>query len=61
MWQNIKGKFHHNRSWSSAKLFIMQNYTNNANGGMPSTIKMCGIFNFFEFSVHTFFWEEKEN
>ena len=39
----------------------MQNYTNNANGGVPSTIKMGGIFNFFEFSVHTFFWEEKEN
>ena len=27
------------RSWSSAKLFIMQNYTDNANGDVPLTVE----------------------
>ena len=26
------------RSWSSVKLFIMQNYTDNANGNVPLTV-----------------------
>ena len=30
------------RSWSSAKLFIMQNYTDNTNGNVPLTVEnMC--------------------
>ena len=41
------------RSWSSTKLFIMQNYNNNANGDMPLMCKMCDIFNFFELKVRT--------
>ena len=31
------------RSWSSAKLFIMQNYIDNGNGDVPLTKKMCDI------------------
>ena len=27
------------RSWSSAKLFIVQNYTENANGDVPLTVE----------------------
>ena len=34
-------------SWSSAKLFLMQNYTDNAKGDVPlSQQEMCDIFNF---------------
>ena len=32
------------KSWSSAKLFIMQNYTDNANGDAPLTVKNVGYF-----------------
>ena len=32
------------RSWSSAKLFIMQNYTDNANGGCAFNGRKCMIF-----------------
>ena len=39
MKQSIKGKFHHGRSWCSAKLFIVQNYTENANGDVPLTVE----------------------
>ena len=39
MWQSIKGKSHIGRSWSSAKLFIMQNYTDNANVDVPLTVE----------------------
>ena len=34
MWQSIKGK-----SGSSAKLFIVQNYTESANGDVPLTVE----------------------
>ena len=34
------------RSWKSAKLFIKQNYTNNINGDMPSTVKNVWYFLF---------------
>ena len=33
------------RRWSSAKLLIMQNYTDNANGDVPLTVEN-DIFNF---------------
>ena len=29
----------------------MQNYTANAYGDVPLTLKMCDIFNFFEFKL----------
>ena len=32
------------RSWSSAKLFIVQNYTENANGYGPLTVQKCVTF-----------------
>ena len=38
MWQSIKRKFIIGRSWSSANLFIVQNYTKNANGGCAFNI-----------------------
>ena len=41
------------RSWSSAKLFIVQNYTENANGYVPLTVENVWHFNFFEFKVRT--------
>ena len=44
-WQQsiIQGKLHHWKKldyWSPAKLFIMQNYTDNANGDVQ---KLCDI------------------
>ena len=42
-WQNIKGKFHLGRSWSSAKLLIVQNHTENVNGMCLYQWKICGI------------------
>ena len=36
-WQSIKEKFHHWHKLSSAKLFIVQRYTENANGDVPLT------------------------
>ena len=32
------------RSWSSAKLFIMQNYTDDAYGDVPLTLFSMGLF-----------------
>ena len=32
------------RSWSPAKLFIMQNYTDNANGDVPLTVENVSYF-----------------
>ena len=31
------------KNWSSAKLFILQNYTENANGNVPLTVENVGI------------------
>ena len=44
MWQNIKRKFYPGRSWSSAKLFMMQNYTDNGNWDVPSTVENVWYF-----------------
>ena len=35
MWQILKENSIIDRSWSSAKLFIVQDYTENANGDVP--------------------------
>ena len=46
-WQSVKRKFHNwqaQQSWSSSKLFIMQNYTDNANGNMPLTVQNVWYF-----------------
>ena len=37
--KEVKESFIFGRSWSSAKLFIIQNYTNNANGNVPLTVE----------------------
>ena len=39
MWQSLKGNSIAGRNWSSAKLFIVQNYTKNANGYAPLTVE----------------------
>ena len=42
------------RSWSSAKLFTVQNYIENANGNVP--LKLENVpFSFFEFKMRTLF------
>ena len=38
-WKVLKENSIIDRSWSSAKLFIMQNYTDNANGNVPLTVE----------------------
>ena len=43
-WQSIKEKFYLGRSWSSEKLLIMQNYTDNANGDVPLTVENAQYF-----------------
>ena len=49
-------------SWSSAKLFIMQNYTDNANGNVPFNNRKFVIFSVSLSSrcAHVL-WEEKQN
>ena len=61
------------RSWSSVRLFIIQNYTNNANGDVPLikveqyVIKVnniwtiCEQYFLWDQGAHMFFWEEKQN
>ena len=39
MWQSLRENSIIGRSWSSAKLFIMQNYTENANGDVALTVE----------------------
>ena len=41
------------RSWSSAKLFILQNYTDNSNGNVPLAVENVKSFSFFEFNMRT--------
>ena len=48
------------RSLNSAKLFIVQDYTENAKGDVTLIIKMCDIFSFFEFKVRTCFFFVKD-
>ena len=42
------------KSWRSAKLFIMKNYTYIVDRGYGFNYKVCDIFSFFEFSECTF-------
>ena len=39
IWKVLKENSIIDRSWSSAKLFIMQNYIDNANGNVPLTVE----------------------
>ena len=39
MWQSLKENSITGRGWSSTKLFIVQNYTKNANGYVPLTVE----------------------
>ena len=43
-------------------MFIMQNYTNNANGDVALIVENVWYFNFFEFKVRRCsFWEKKND
>ena len=41
------------RRWSSAKLFIMQNYTDNTNGDVPLVVENVWYFYFPFLMLHT--------
>ena len=45
-------------SWSSAKLFIMQNYTDIANGDVPLTVENAW---YFEIKVRTCFGKKNKS
>ena len=53
MWQSIKKNAIIDRSWSSAKLFMMQNYTDNTNGDVPLTVENMIFLISFEIKVCT--------
>ena len=46
MWQILKENSIIDRSWSSAKLFIVQDYTENANGDVPLILENVWYFCF---------------
>ena len=41
------------KNWSSAKLFTMQNYTENTKGNVPYQFEIYDIFSFFEIKLCT--------
>ena len=49
------------RSWSSANLFIMQNYNDNANRNISLAVEICDSFSFFEFKVPYVLLVKKES
>ena len=49
----LKENFIIGRTWSSAKLFIMQDYTDNANGNGTLAAETSDIFSFSEFKART--------
>ena len=61
-WKVLKENSIIDRSWSSAKLFIMQNYTDNANKNVPLTVENVWYFWFLWVQdAHMFFCKEKQS
>ena len=61
-WKVLKENSIIDRSWSSAKLFIMQNYTDNANENVPLTVENVWHFWFLWVQdAHMFFCTEKQS
>ena len=55
----LKGYSIIGRSWISAKLFMIQNYTDDTNGDLPLIVESVWYFSFLEFKVRTCSFEKK--